>query len=127
MREARLTALTHCWTSEFASRLIGQREIMHTTRSKTRRPTGCMGSTRSREHLEIEPAIMASEIEHLPDLEGHFKFASTPDWRRVTLTPVSYPTVTRCSRPMSAPAGTEVAAKNPGRGEELGRSCQERL
>lgn len=70
---------------------------------------------------------MASEIERLPDLEGYLKFASTPDCRRVTLTLVNCHTVTRFSRPISAAAGTEVAAKNPGRGAELGKSCQERL
>jgi len=44
---------------------------------------------------------MASEIERLPDLEGFLKLASIPDWRRVRLAPVSYPTVTR-----SRPGGT---------------------
>jgi hypothetical protein len=31
----------------------------------------------------IESAILPSEIEQLPDLEGYLKFASTPEWRRV--------------------------------------------
>jgi hypothetical protein len=35
--------------------------------------------------VKIEPAVMSSEIERLPDLEGFVKFASIPDWRRVTL------------------------------------------
>lgn len=76
-------------TSQFASRLIGQREVIHLTRSKTRRPTDWMPSTTTSEHRAIEPAIMASEIERLPDLEGFLKLASVPDWRRVTLSPVS--------------------------------------
>ena len=41
---------------------------------------------------------MASEIERLPDLQGFLKLASIPDWMRVTLTHVSYPTVDRSSR-----------------------------
>lgn len=36
--------------------------------------------------MKIEPAVMASEIERLRDLEGFLKFASIPDWRRVGLT-----------------------------------------
>jgi type IV secretory pathway TraG/TraD family ATPase VirD4 len=80
-------------TSQFASRLIGQREVIHLTRSKTRRPTEWMSSTTTSEHRAIEPAIMASEIERLPDLEGFLKFASIPDWRRVTLSYVSYAAV----------------------------------
>jgi hypothetical protein len=39
----------------------------------------------SSEQLRIEPAVMASEIERLRDLEGFLKFASIPDWRRVAL------------------------------------------
>jgi type IV secretory pathway TraG/TraD family ATPase VirD4 len=86
-------------TSQFASRLIGQREVVHVTRSRTRRPTDWLASTTTSEHRSIEPAIMASEIERLPDLEGFLKFASVPDWMRVTLSPVSYPTVVRTRRP----------------------------
>jgi type IV secretory pathway TraG/TraD family ATPase VirD4 len=88
-------------TSEFASKLIGNREVMHTTRSTTRRSTEWFGSHTTSEHLKIEPAIMASEIERLPDLEGYLKLASNPDWRRVKLTPIVYPTVVR-NRPQSA-------------------------
>ena len=39
----------------------------------------------SSEQLKIEPAVMASEIERLRDLEGFLKFASIPDWQRVAL------------------------------------------
>jgi hypothetical protein len=97
-------------TSEFASKLIGQREVVHTTKSRTRQSTQWTASTTTSEHLRIEPAIMASEIERLPDLEGYLKLASIPDWRRVKLTPVSYPTVVR-SRPSSVPASTPTSAR----------------
>jgi hypothetical protein len=43
------------------------------------------------EHISIEPAVMASEIERLPDLAGFLKFSSIPDWRYVRLRPVDYP------------------------------------
>jgi len=80
-------------TSEFASKLIGQREVMHQTRSTSTRPTEWLSSTTMSEHLKIEPAVMASEIERLPDLAGYLKLASVPDWMRVNLKPVTYPLV----------------------------------
>jgi type IV secretory pathway TraG/TraD family ATPase VirD4 len=80
-------------TSEFASKLIGQREVLHTTRSTSRRFMDWFASTTESEHLKIEPAIMASEIERLPDLGGFLKLASIPDWMRVKLQFASYPTV----------------------------------
>jgi type IV secretory pathway TraG/TraD family ATPase VirD4 len=85
-------------TSQFASRRIGQREVVHVTRSQTRRPGDWMKATTTSEQRNIEPAIMASEIERLPDLEGFLKFASIPDWMRVALSRVSYPTVRREKR-----------------------------
>jgi type IV secretory pathway TraG/TraD family ATPase VirD4 len=85
-------------TSQFASRLIGQREVVHISRSQTRRPTDWLASTTTSEQRSIEPAIMASEIERLPDLEGFLKFASIPDWMHLTLSYVTYPVV----RPVTA-------------------------
>jgi len=78
-------------TSEFASKLIGQHQVIHITRSQTRRSAEWLPSTTTSEHLSIEPAVMASEIERLPDLAGFLKFSSIPDWRYVRLTPVDYP------------------------------------
>jgi type IV secretory pathway TraG/TraD family ATPase VirD4 len=95
----RCSASEHGGTSEFASKLIGQREVMHTTVSKTRRPNQWMPSTTTAEQLKIEPAIMASQIERLPDLEGFLKLASIPDWQVVRLAPVSGPTPVRARRP----------------------------
>ncbi len=84
----RCSASEHGGTSEFASKLIGQREVMHTTISKTRGAAEMIGSTTTGQHLRIEPAIMASEIERLPDLSGFLKLASIPDWQAVRLTPL---------------------------------------
>jgi type IV secretory pathway TraG/TraD family ATPase VirD4 len=95
-------------TSQFASRLIGQREVVHTTRSETLRPREWEPSTTTSEQRTIEPAIMASEIERLPDLTGYLKLASIPDWMRVTLTHVSYPTVDRSGRCASGQPGARA-------------------
>jgi type IV secretory pathway TraG/TraD family ATPase VirD4 len=86
-------------TSQFASKLIGQCELLYTTRSRTRRPAEWRSSTTTSEHRIIEPAIMASEIERLTDLEGFLKFASMPDWMRMRLEYVSYPAGVRNKRP----------------------------
>jgi len=88
-------------TSEFASKLIGQREVVHKTRSKTRNSRDWMASTTTSEQLKIEPAVMASEIERLPDLTGYLKLASIPDWLAVKLTPISQPAKPRPRRPVS--------------------------
>jgi type IV secretory pathway TraG/TraD family ATPase VirD4 len=104
-------------TSQFASRLIGQREVVHTTRSETLRPSEWRPSTTTSEQRTIEPAIMASEIERLPDLTGFLKLASIPDWMRVTLTHVSYPTVDRSGR---------CASDQPGARADGGADAQKR-
>jgi type IV secretory pathway TraG/TraD family ATPase VirD4 len=87
-------------TSEFASKLIGQREVLHTTVSTTRRSGEWLSATTSKsEQLRIEPAVMASEIERLPDLTGYLKIASVPDWRVATLTVKTESSATRAREP----------------------------
>ena len=81
----RCSASEHGGTSQFASRLIGQREVVRVTRSTSRRPSDFLPSITESEHRQIEPAVMDSEIERLPDLAGYLKLASSPDWLRVTL------------------------------------------
>jgi type IV secretory pathway TraG/TraD family ATPase VirD4 len=72
-------------TARFASQLIGQREVTHTTVSKSRRPTELFGSVTHSEHLSVEPAVLPSQVEQLPDLAGFLKYASDPEWQRVRL------------------------------------------
>ena len=74
-------------TSRFASTLIGQREVVRTTLSRSRRCTEILGSVTRSEQFNIEPAVMDSEIEQLPDLAGYLKFASREHWFRVALQP----------------------------------------
>ncbi len=72
-------------TSRFASTLIGQREVLRTTQSRSCRADELLGSVTRSEHVSMEPAVMDSEIEQLPDLAGYLKFASRGSWHRVTL------------------------------------------
>jgi type IV secretory pathway TraG/TraD family ATPase VirD4 len=75
-------------TAEFASRLIGRREVMRKQLSYSRpwKLLGFLNQTRTvTDHITTEDAVMASEIEQLPDLSGFLKMASRPEWHRVTL------------------------------------------
>ena len=103
----RCSASEHGGTSQFASRLIGQREVVRISRSKSRHPSHFLPSITESEHRQIEPAVMDSEIERLPDLAGFLKLASSPDWLRVTLR------LPACVRDPE-PASNARAATRPG-------------
>jgi type IV secretory pathway VirB2 component (pilin) len=78
-------------TSQFASRLIGEREVIRrqTSRARDRDALftirGARRSTQVNEHQVIESAVLASELEQLPDLNGYLKTASSGAWMRVGL------------------------------------------
>jgi type IV secretory pathway VirB4 component len=72
-------------TARFASQLIGEREVTHTTVSKSRRATELFGSVTHSEHRSVEPAVLPSQVEQLPDLSGYLKYASDPRWQQVRL------------------------------------------
>ncbi|MHB1829031.1 MAG: type IV secretion system DNA-binding domain-containing protein [Steroidobacteraceae bacterium] len=87
----RCSASEHGGTSRFASRLIGDREMIRLSRARSRRPGELLYSISESEHRQVEPAVMDSQIERLADLTGFLKLASIPDWRRVRLQPMAYP------------------------------------
>ena len=72
-------------TAQFASKLIGEREIMRKQTSRTRRPQEFFPTTSISEQVVTESAVLASEIEQLPDLRGYLKVASKSSWSRVSL------------------------------------------
>lgn len=72
-------------TARFASQLIGEREVMRTTLSKSKRATDLWGSVTHSQHLAVESAVLPSQVEQLPDLSGYLKFASDPKWLSVRL------------------------------------------
>jgi type IV secretory pathway TraG/TraD family ATPase VirD4 len=74
-------------TARFASSLIGDREILRTTHSRSRRPLDLFGVRTASQQVALEAAILPSQIEQLPDLTGYLKLASRPQWLRVQLTP----------------------------------------
>jgi type IV secretory pathway TraG/TraD family ATPase VirD4 len=74
-------------TARYASKLIGEREVVRLVRSVSRSSGMRLGSDRDTEgHSEqtaTELAVMAAEIEQLQDRTGFLKFASQPGWMRV--------------------------------------------
>ncbi len=78
-------------TSQYASRLIGDRELVRKQRSRGRdKPGGLFagGPRRSMQVTEqrvVEPAVLAAQIEQLPDLAGYLKTASSPVWHAVRI------------------------------------------
>jgi hypothetical protein len=87
----RCSGSDHGGTSHFASRLIGEREIVRrqTTRGRDRDGAfifkGARRSTNVSEQHVTEAAVLPSELEQLPDLAGYLKTASSRAWRRVRL------------------------------------------
>jgi len=76
-------------TSQFASRLIGDREMVRrqvSHGSDRESALAARGSRRSRnitlQHV-TEPAVLPSELEQLPDLCGYLKRASCAAWQKV--------------------------------------------
>ena len=79
-------------TSQFASRLIGEREVLRRQISRGKDRESAFFSRGARESRSVtdqhvtETAVMASELEQLPDLRGYLKIASSATWWKVTLT-----------------------------------------
>jgi hypothetical protein len=72
-------------TSRFASRLIGEREVLRTTTTWSHRSGAWRANSSCSEQFATESALLPSEIEQLPDLAGYLKVASRPEWLRVSL------------------------------------------
>ena len=78
-------------TARFASGLIGEREVLREQITESRGGGMLLArnyrSVSTSIHHVTESAVLPSEIEQLPDLQGFLKFASTPQWRRVNIAP----------------------------------------
>jgi type IV secretory pathway TraG/TraD family ATPase VirD4 len=87
----RCSGSEHGGTSQFASRLIGEREVVRRqiSRAHDRGPWFATRSARrsttiSRQQI-VEAAVLAAEIEQLPDLTGFLKTAASPVWLKVSV------------------------------------------
>jgi type IV secretory pathway TraG/TraD family ATPase VirD4 len=83
----RCSASENGGTARFASKLIGEREVIREQVSRSQ--SGFLDKPQRSRTTNLqqvtEPAVLAAEIEQLPDLAGYLKFASTPEWRRVRI------------------------------------------
>jgi type IV secretory pathway TraG/TraD family ATPase VirD4 len=81
----------HGGTSQFASRLIGEREVLRRQTSRGRDRLAGFSLRAQRRSVNVseqqvsEMAVLASELEQLPDLTGYLKTASGGAWRQVAL------------------------------------------
>jgi type IV secretory pathway TraG/TraD family ATPase VirD4 len=81
----RCSAAENGGTARFASKLIGEREIIR--RQESRSDNGPFGGAKrsrsvSLQHV-LESAVLPAEIEQLPDLHGYLKVASATEWLRL--------------------------------------------
>jgi type IV secretory pathway TraG/TraD family ATPase VirD4 len=73
-------------TARFASKLIGDREIIRKQVSRSRQLGKLFsGNETGSDHHITEAAVLPSQIEQLSDLEGYLKLASQPRWIAVKL------------------------------------------
>ncbi|HTY95061.1 MAG TPA: type IV secretion system DNA-binding domain-containing protein [Steroidobacteraceae bacterium] len=85
----RCSGSDHGGTSQYASRLIGEREVIRRQRSRGRDTPGLLFATDPRRSVQVseqrivEPAVLAAQVEQLPDLCGYLKTASSPTWHPV--------------------------------------------
>jgi type IV secretory pathway TraG/TraD family ATPase VirD4 len=91
----RCSASENGGTSQFASRLIGEREVLRrqVSRGRERQSAFSSGARHSRSITDqqvTETAVMPSELEQLPDLSGYFKAASSATWLKVAFGPSGY-------------------------------------
>jgi hypothetical protein len=100
-------------TARFASTLVGQREVRRVTASRSVRDTELFGSTSRSEHYSIEPAVLASQIEQIPDLCGYLKLAGQPAWLRVRLPAPTLRTASTRDIPAFVPATVVVPSPLP--------------
>ena len=78
-------------TSHFASRLIGEREVVRRQITRGREREGLFTASSSRRSTQVssqhvtEMALMPSELEQLPDLTGYLKLSSARTWIQVVI------------------------------------------
>jgi type IV secretory pathway TraG/TraD family ATPase VirD4 len=84
----RCSAAENGGTARFASRLIGEREVLREQVSRVQ--GGFFDKPQRSRSVSLqrvtESAVLAAEIEQLPDLCGYLKFASGSAWLRVQMT-----------------------------------------
>jgi type IV secretory pathway TraG/TraD family ATPase VirD4 len=113
-------------TARFASDLIGEREVVRAQVSRGYSSPGLF--SRGEGHTSrgvsyqnvVETAVMASEIEQLPDLTGYLKTASSPSWMKLSFSRADEPAIAQAFVPTDGELNviggsqTDIASKCSG-------------
>ena len=98
-------------TAQFASELIGEREVEHdeTTTSRSKGKQHTTSSTATHVRRRIEKAVLPSQIMQLPTRSGYLKLAGGAEWKKLSFDFVEFPATTEPYVP--APASWRDAAE----------------
>ena len=90
-------------TAQWASGAIGERHVVREVRGESHGDRTPGSQSTSWQH-HIEAAVLPSQIQALPKLEGYLRVADSPEVRRIRLTPVSRPEVAEAFMQRSEPS-----------------------
>ena len=99
-------------TAKWASGAIGERHIVREVKGESH-GDHVPGSQSSSWQHHIEAAVLPSQIQSLPRLEGYLRVADSPEVRRIRLTPVTRPTVAQAFVPRSWGTTPTPARRRP--------------
>ena len=112
-------------TARWASGAIGERHVVREVKGETsgdRAP----GSRNTTWQHQVEAAVLPSQVQALPKLEGYLRVADSPEVRRIRLTLVTRPEVAEafvpCSRGSKPPAARRRQGTMPTSGPGPDRS-----
>jgi len=106
----RCSASEHGGTARFASQLIGEREVVRITHSRSRHDVGLFTAgketvSRSEQHA-MEYAVLPAEIEQLADRTGYLKVVSHPGWIKIEFPVYDLPAVAEPFVPITQSVAT---------------------
>jgi type IV secretory pathway TraG/TraD family ATPase VirD4 len=100
-------------TARWASGAIGERHIVREVKGENAGDRGPRSQSTTWQH-QIEAAVLPSQIQALPRLEGYLRVADSPEVRRIRLTPVERPEVAEAFVPLSRGSTPPAARRRPG-------------
>ena len=92
-------------TAQFASELIGEREVEHdeTTTSRSKGKEHSTSSTATHVRRRIEKAVLPSQIMQLPSRSGYLKLAGGAEWKKLSFDFVEFHAGTKPYVPAQSP------------------------
>ena len=102
-------------TARWASQAIGERHIVREIKSESHGYSTTGNQSTSWQH-QVEAAVLPSQVQALPKLEGYLRVADSPEVRRIRLAPVSREEVAPAfvHRAGTSPAPASRGSPGPG-------------